>query len=73
MWGGIALSAHSLGGGALEALDLRLGQHLGKRSRALHLQVVLGEAAHSSQASQPRRKKRAGWDMGRYHILRQRT
>ena len=32
--------------------------------------TVREQAVHSPQASQPRRKKRAGGDSGRYHTLR---
>ena len=38
---------HTLGGGALEDLDLRLGKHLGECGGALHVHLVALEAAHS--------------------------
>ena len=58
IWGTIALSAHYLGGGALEVLDLGLGQHLGERSRALCAHVVLVEAAHAPRAAQTHSKSK---------------
>ena len=58
--GGITRSQHfSLGGGALEGLDLRPEKPLGERSRAVCAHAVAVQAVHSSQASQPRREKRA--------------
>ena len=49
--GAIPLSAHSLGSGALEALDLRLGQDLGERSRAF-AHVGFLEAASAREATE---------------------
>ena len=58
IWGAIALSAHYLGGCALEVLDLGLGQHLGERSRALCAHVVVVEAAHAPRAAQTHSKSK---------------
>ena len=57
IWGCITLSGASLGGGALEGLDLRLGEHVRQRSRALRAHLVVADAARSSQASLRRAAK----------------